>query len=153
MALVRRQSTIEAPSISRSRIEALEIRVEQARSAGQPHLASVALEQWVAAGREMVADSWSVQPAAASMGPNPKRGMLGTLGVAGLVLTPRLVGRVSRWRTTSATNTISEEGVSEEQLESWQAASQKMLQKAGRGGESIVYLCRVDKHNERGKVR
>lgn len=87
------------------------------------------------------------------MGPNPKRGMLGTLGVAGLVLTPRLVGRVSRWRTTSATNTISEEGVSEEQLESWQAASQKMLQKAGRGGESIVYLCRVDKHNERGKVR
>lgn len=159
--LMRRSSDIEAPTLSR--IQALEIKVEQARSDGQPHLASVALEQWVAAGREMVVDterlgSWSVgasaQPAA-STGLKPKRGMwstprsmLGTLGVAGLVLTPRLVGR-----RKSITTATSEEGVGEEQLESWQAASQKMLQKAGRGGESIVYLCRVDKHNERGKVR
>eukprot|EP00964_Phaeocystis_antarctica_P054306 scaffold31897_cov58-Phaeocystis_antarctica.AAC.3 len=161
--LMRRSSDIEAPTLSR--IQALEIKVRQARSDGQPHLASVALEQWVAAGREMVVaterlGSWSVgasaQPAA-STAPNPKRGMwstprsmLGTLGVAGLVLTPRLVGR----RKSITTAIISsEEGVGEEQLESWQAASQKMLQKAGRGGESIVYLCRVDKHNERGKVR
>ena len=160
--LMRRSSDIEAPTLSR--IQALEIKVEQARSDGQPHLASVALEQWVAAGREMVVaterlGSWSVgasaQPAA-STGPKPKRGMwsiprsmLGTIGVAGLVLTPRLVGR----RKSITTAISSEEGVGEEQLESWQVASQKMLQKAGRGGESIVYLCRVDKHNERGKVR
>ena len=136
-------------------LESTETSIEKARAQGQWAQASVELEEWVTAGRQLVdaqlpwvqssGSAGALQSASANPVPQPKvaRGVSG-----GGLFTPRL-GRVK----SSAPSSALEDSLSEVQHRERLAAAEKTLKKAGYGSESVSYICSVSKHNEHGKVR
>lgn len=141
-------------------METIELSVEKARSKGDYQIASVELENWVAAGRQMLAERMSAgshcagptgpSSAASSTVPAPARRQLSRgLSASALAMAPRL----GRGKSSATPSIVEESAEDSPQAEVRLAAAQRMLQKAGHAGEAVLYICLVDKHNERGKVQ